>query len=158
MPCTQTLHLVELLTFVSFEILVNDEEAILSELNWICGDDLHVIFGVRMPKRRLLVLANLAKDQEEGIIGEECRNLSLGLATKARACEGVGLEWRPRVTIHAPGNVGECEGMNLHTPKWAPTLGVKISIESWWTFKSSENNWRGRNPLDWMVPYGLESS
>jgi hypothetical protein len=45
-----------------------------------------------MPKRRLLVLANLAKDQEEGIIGEECRNLSLGLATKARACEGVGLE------------------------------------------------------------------
>jgi hypothetical protein len=41
----------------------------------------------------------------------------LGLATKARACKGVGQEGSPRVTFHAFGSVGECEGMNPHTPK-----------------------------------------
>jgi len=51
-----------------------------------------VFFGVRMPKRQLLVLANLAKDQEEGIVGEKCCNLSFGLATKVRACECAGPE------------------------------------------------------------------
>ncbi len=29
------------------------------------------------------------------------------------------------------GNVGECEGMNLHTPKRAPTLGVGVMVDSW---------------------------
>jgi hypothetical protein len=42
--------------------------------------------------------------------------LSLGLATKARACEGVR-QGNPRVTFHAPRSVGKCEGMNPHTPK-----------------------------------------
>jgi hypothetical protein len=39
----------------------------------------------------------------------------------------------PRVTFHALGNARECEGMNLHTPKWAPTLGhlgVGVSMDS----------------------------
>jgi hypothetical protein len=40
-----------------------------------------------------------------------------GLATKARACKGAGQEGSPRVTSHAPRSVGECEGMNPHTPK-----------------------------------------
>jgi hypothetical protein len=30
-----------------------------------------VFSGVGMPKRRLLILANLAEDQEEGIAGEK---------------------------------------------------------------------------------------
>jgi hypothetical protein len=63
------------------------------------------------------VLANLAKDQEEGIVGEECHNPSFGLVTKARACEGAGPERSPRITFHAFRSVGKCEGMNLHTPK-----------------------------------------
>jgi len=41
-----------------------------------------------------------------------CCNPSLGLATKARACEGVGQEWSPRVTFHALESVRKCEGMN----------------------------------------------
>jgi hypothetical protein len=49
--------------------------------------------------------------------GGECRNLNLGLATKARAYKGEGQEGRPGVTSHVLGSVGECEGMNLHTPK-----------------------------------------
>jgi hypothetical protein len=49
--------------------------------------------------------------------GGECHNHSLGLTTKARACKGAGQEGSPIVTSHAPRNVGECEGMNPHTPK-----------------------------------------
>jgi hypothetical protein len=52
------------------------------------------------------------------------RNLSLRLATKVRACKVVGQEGSPKVTPHAPGSVRNCEGMNLHTPKGASTLGV----------------------------------
>ncbi len=35
------------------------------------------------------------------------------------------------VTSHAFGNVRECEGMNTHTPKWAPNLGVGVPMDSW---------------------------
>jgi len=51
-------------------------------------------------------------------------NPSFRLATKARAYKGVGQEWSMGITFHALMSVGECEGMNPHTPKWAPTLGV----------------------------------
>jgi len=47
----------------------------------------------------------------------QCRNLSLGLATKARVCKGAGRVWNPRVTFHAPESARECEGMNPHTFK-----------------------------------------
>jgi hypothetical protein len=59
-----------------------------------------------------------------------CCNLNLGLATKAKACKGAGQEGSPGVTFHAPWSVGECDGMNLHTPKWAPTLGVRVPMDS----------------------------
>jgi hypothetical protein len=52
------------------------------------------------------------------VMCDPCRhNLSLGLATKARACKVAGQEGSPGVTSHAPGSVGECEGMNPHIPK-----------------------------------------
>jgi hypothetical protein len=47
-----------------------------------------------------------------------CRISSLGFVTKAKACEGAGQMWRLGITLHALGIVGECEGMNPHTPKW----------------------------------------
>ncbi len=53
-------------------------------------------------------------------------NLNLGLTTQAKVCKGASQEGSPRVTSHIPENVGECEGMNPHTPKWAPTLRVGI--------------------------------
>jgi len=49
---------------------------------------------------------------------DEYYNPRFGLATKLKACKGVGQEGSSGVTFHAPGRVGECEGMNLHTPKW----------------------------------------
>jgi hypothetical protein len=60
----------------------------------------------------------------------KCHNLSLVLTTKAKACKGEGQEGSSRVTSHVPKSARECEGMNLHTPKGAPTLGVGVSMES----------------------------
>ncbi len=37
---------------------------------------------------------------------------------------------QPRSHIHNPKNVKECEGMNPHTPKWTPTLGIRVPMES----------------------------
>jgi hypothetical protein len=34
------------------------------------------------------------------------------------------------IISHALESVGKCEGMNLHTPKWAPTLGVGVTMDS----------------------------
>jgi hypothetical protein len=59
-----------------------------------------------------------------------CHNLNLGLATKAKAWKGACQKGSPGVTSHVPGSVKKCEGLNLHIPKWAPTLGVGISMDS----------------------------
>jgi hypothetical protein len=77
-----------------------------------------------------------------------CRNPSLGLVTKARACKGAGQEGSPGVTFHAPRSVGECEGMNPHTPKWTPTLKIGVPMDSQ-TFRE----W-----LHGSKPIGLKSS
>jgi len=58
----------------------------------------------------------------------------------------------PGVTFHAPRSVRECRGMNPHTPKWAPTLGM----ESWWTSKFLEGNCKGQKTENILIP--LESS
>ncbi len=81
-----------------------------------------------------------------------CRNLSLGLVTKARACKGVGQEGSLGITFHAPGSVRECEGMNFHTPKWTPLW----ELESRWTLESSKSDYKGQNPLDRKVLYIIE--
>jgi len=52
-----------------------------------------------------------------------CHNLNFGLATTARACKGAGQEGSPKVASCVLKNVGECEGMNPHTPNfgsWSP--------------------------------------
>ncbi len=49
------------------------------------------------------------------VVYNNYRNPSLGLVTKAY--KGVGQEGRWKVTSHVPSNVGECVGMNPHTPK-----------------------------------------
>ncbi len=68
----------------------------------------------------------------EGYAIEEalCRNPNLGLATKARGCKVTGQEGSPGVMPHAPGSARKCEGIDPHTPKGTPTLGVGISVDS----------------------------
>jgi hypothetical protein len=58
-----------------------------------------------------------------------CCNPTLGLATKAKACKGASQEGGLGVTSHAPENVREYERMKPHTPKWALTLGVGVSMD-----------------------------
>jgi IS5 family transposase len=59
-----------------------------------------------------LVSTSLFSFQDLKLNTITCHNPSLGFMTKARAYKGVNKEGRPRVTSHAPRNVGECEGMN----------------------------------------------
>jgi hypothetical protein len=61
--------------------------------------------------------------------------------TKAKAYKGVGQEGSPEVTSHTPGNVGECEGMNPHNPKWVPTLGVGVLMN----FRILDSDCKGQN-------------
>jgi hypothetical protein len=58
--------------------------------------------------------------------GGECCNLSLGLATKARGLQGCGSRGRPGSHFTCSREYRECEGMNLHTPKGTPMLGVGV--------------------------------
>jgi hypothetical protein len=68
-----------------------------------------------------LYVPNLSKSlsQIEEVM-DQCCNLNLRLVIKTRACKGAGQEGSPGVTSHAPGSVGECEGMNPHTPSELP--------------------------------------
>jgi hypothetical protein len=59
-------------------------------------------------------------------IDSNCRNPNLGLATKARGYKVASQEKDLGVTSHAHGSAKECEGMNPHTPKWTPMLGVRV--------------------------------
>jgi hypothetical protein len=61
---------------------------------------------------------------------ESVTTLALGSWLKQGLYKGVGQEGSWGVTSCAPGSVGECEGMNPHTPKWTPTLGVGIPMDS----------------------------
>jgi len=57
-------------------------------------------------------------------------DLNLGLVTKARACKGACQEGSLGITFHIHENVREYEGTNPQTPKWAPTLGIGVLMES----------------------------
>jgi hypothetical protein len=59
-----------------------------------------------------------------------CRNPSLGLATKAKAYKVAGQEGSLGVMSHAFGTARKCEGIDPHTPKGTPTLGVGVPMDS----------------------------
>jgi len=50
--------------------------------------------------------------------------------TKARGCKVAGQEGSPGVMPHVPRSARECEGINPHTPKGTPTLGVGVLMDS----------------------------
>jgi len=78
----------------------------------------------------------------------DCCNPNLGLVTKTRACKGASQKGNMGVTSHVPKSVGKCEGMNLHTPKWTPTLGIGVPMNSWIFIKQFQGS----------KPIGLRSS
>ncbi len=72
----------------------------------------------------------LFKGEMEAMVLENCRDPSFELVTKIRVYKGASRKGNVGITFYAPGNVGGCERMNPHTPKWAPTLGVRIPMNS----------------------------
>ncbi len=69
------------------EILVDDEEATLSKLNHTCGGDQHVFSGVKIPKRKLPIIANLIKEQEKGIVEKKKHretNMGIEIVVKSK--------------------------------------------------------------------------
>ncbi len=62
-------------------------------------------------------------DSMIGGVSDNCHNPSLGFVTKARACKSAGRKGKL-------GSARECERMNNHTPKSAPTLGVEAPMDS----------------------------
>jgi hypothetical protein len=85
--------------------------------------------------------------------GGECRNLSIWLATKARGLRGCGPISRPGSHITCSRECKECEGVNLHTPKWTPMSGVGESWTPKRTPKTSESVLKGQNSMDGCVFY-----
>jgi hypothetical protein len=57
------------------------------------------------------------------------RNISFGLATKAKGLQRCGPKGSPGITSHTPGSVGKCEGVNPHIPKATPTLGDGVLVD-----------------------------
>jgi hypothetical protein len=75
-----------------------------------------------------------------------CRNLNLGLTTKARVCKGAGQDWAHFII----------PGMQKSVREWTLTLPSELpfwELESQWTPKFLEGNWRGQNSLAWGVFY-----
>jgi hypothetical protein len=71
-----------------------------------------------------------------------CCNPSLGFATKVRAYKVAGQEGSLGLMLHAPKNARECEGIDPHTPKGTPTLGVKVPVD----FKMFKERFQGSKP------------
>ncbi len=90
------------------------------------------------------------------IVGSYCRNPSIWLATKARRLRGCGPRSRPESHITCSRECKEsreCEGMNPHTPKWTPMLGVGESWSPKRTPETSESVLRGQNSMAGCAPY-----
>jgi len=49
--------------------------------------------------------------------------------TKAKGCKVVGQEGSPGVMPHVPGSARKCEGIDPHTSKGTPTLGVGVPMD-----------------------------
>jgi len=56
-----------------------------------------------------------------------CCNPSLGLA---KGCKVVSQEGSLGIMPHAFGSARKCEGIDPHTPKGPPTLGVGVPVDS----------------------------
>jgi hypothetical protein len=73
-----------------------------------------------------------------------CHNLNLGLATKVRACKGVGQEW-------AQESHFMLLGVQEKVREWTSTPPNELPLwefESQWTSKFLEGDCKGQNSLD----------
>jgi hypothetical protein len=75
-------------------------------------------FLLHLKKQKKLTYFSIVNVYEcFAFILHKCRNPNFGLTTKAGACKSVGRKGSLGITSHVSESVGECEGMNPHTPK-----------------------------------------
>ncbi len=82
-----------------------------------------------------------------------CRNPSLGVAIKARACKGAGQEWARQSHFMFLK-------MQESGREWTSTLPSELplwELEFRWTLESSKSDCKSQNPLDWDVLYIIEN-
>jgi hypothetical protein len=77
----------------------------------------------------------MCRNPSLGVANQEWTQMShfviiLTLGSRPKPCKNVGQEGRLKGTSYTPKNARECERMNFHTPKWAPTLGASIQMDS----------------------------
>jgi hypothetical protein len=77
------------------------------------------------------------------------RNPSLGFATKAKACNGVGQEEALESHLMFPRVQG-------NKPSHSQRRSHFGKLDSQWTFKFLESDCKGQNPMDWVVLYTIE--
>jgi hypothetical protein len=100
------------------------------------------------PISKILKTKILVNSREFWIV-QQCRNLRLGLTTKARAYKSASQERSPGVTFHVPGSTKEWGNEPSHSQRNSHFGELK----SWWTPESSKSDCRGQNALDWGVHY-----
>jgi hypothetical protein len=72
--------------------------------------------------------------------------------TNARVCKGVGQDWAPESHFMFPGVQKSVREQILTLPSELP-FG---ELDSQWTLKFSEGNFKGQNSSAWKVPYIIE--
>jgi hypothetical protein len=96
---------------------------------------------------QVVMLTFFRKNKTPRLLRRRCRNLSLGLVTEARGWQGCGPSSRPGSHITCSRECKECEGVNTHTPKWTPMLGVGESWSPKGAPETSESDLRGQNSI-----------
>jgi hypothetical protein len=76
-------------------------------------------------------------------------NPNLRLVTKAKACKGEAKREAQESPLMFPGVQESVREWTLTLPSGLPLW----ELESQWTPKSLENDFRSQNPLDWGFPY-----
>jgi hypothetical protein len=80
--------------------------------------------------------------------------LTLGSWPRQRLAKvwGKSEAWESYFMLLGGWQYGRVWKLNLHTPKWTPTLGVGIPMDFWIFRKRLQG---GQNPLDWRIPYTI---
>jgi hypothetical protein len=77
------------------------------------------------------------------LVGESVATLALA-CNQSKGVARCGPISRPRIHITCSRECKECEGVNPHTPKWTPTLGVGESCSPKGTPETSKGDLRGQ--------------
>jgi len=87
-------------------------------------DNNHLIFDVLVNKGMVQILKRCKQ-------GKVNSSFVMTLTLSSWPRKKHGKVWTESATWESHLHSQECEGMNPHTPKWTPTLGIGFHVESW---------------------------